>query len=76
MRGSPRSPYQDPEYLRSRIVIPYDYEAQVLAERQEEARASHLFMLRERRRTIALRILAGLAFAVCAGAAIFAGACL
>lgn len=79
MIGSPRSPYQDPEFLRSRIIIPYDYETQVLAERQDEARARYLFALRiiaARRRTVALRILAALAFSVCAGAAIFAGACM
>jgi hypothetical protein len=59
-----RSPFQEPEFLRSRIVIPYDYETQVLAEQQDEARARYLFALQTMRRErldAAKGILTGLA---------------
>jgi hypothetical protein len=61
-------PYQDTEFLRSRIVIPFDYETQVLAERQDEARARHLFALgviRRERFRIVRGILSGLVIALC-----------
>jgi hypothetical protein len=58
------SPYRDPEHLRSMIIIPFDYETQVLAEQQDEARARYLFALQTMRRErldAAKGILAGLA---------------
>jgi hypothetical protein len=63
-----RSPFQDPEFLRSRIIIPYDYETQILAERQDEARAVYLFTLRrarEERFNAARGILAALGICAC-----------
>lgn len=62
------SPYQDTEFLRSRILIPYDYETQILAERQDEARARYLFAVeyaRRKRINAAKGILAGMGICLC-----------
>lgn len=62
-----RDPFRDSEHLRSQIVIPYDYETQILAERQDEARARHLFALGVIRRD-RFRLVRGIvsALAICA----------
>lgn len=78
-RTSPQSPFQEPEFLRSRIIIPYDYETDVLAQQQDEARAAHLFALRCRRHERLMgtrRIMVAFWFSVVCFALAFLGACL
>jgi len=37
------SPYENPEFLRSRIVIPYDYETHFETMRQDQSQAAYMF---------------------------------
>lgn len=76
---SPRSPFQDPEFLRSVNVVPYDAECDLAALRQREHEATYMFWKaqeREERYRQLRQVVFGIVFCLCAGAAVWIGCAL
>lgn len=73
-----RSPFSDPEFLRSVNMIPFDTEVSAETMRWDEMQAAYRFSLRERHKSVktARMLLGVLAFAICSWAAAIAWLCL